>query len=628
VVHLFAGISPENVTIAMAYQPIENYGMIGDMHTVALVGIDGSIDWLCVPDFDSPSVFAAILDDKKGGRFKIAPVGDDVVHKQLYWPETNVLVTRFLTAGGAAELTDFMPAGRAVSGDGHQHQVIRRVTAVLGSLTLRMECEPAFNYARDTHTVELTEGGASFTSPSLTIGVASTVPLKIHGGGVVAEFTLSQGESAVFVLRQLSLEQGCGVAVSPDHAEDLFRRTVAYWRGWIGQCKYTGRWREMVHRSALALKLLTYEPTGAIVAAPTCSLPEGIGGERNWDYRYTWIRDAAFTVYAFIRLGFVDEAEQFMQFLAGLCKEPGPGGKLQIMYGIDGRRTLTEETLDHLDGYMGSKPVRIGNGAFGQLQLDIYGELFDAAYLSNKYGSPVSYDLWTSLRALTDWVCDNWRSPDEGIWEVRGGQNHFVYSKLMCWVALDRAIRLADKRSFPAPRERWLKVRDEIFEDIMKNGWSESRQAFVQHYGSDSLDAANLMLPLTFFLSPNDPRMLSTLDATLLPPEKGGLTANSLVYRYNIEEEADGLSGDEGTFNICTFWLVEALTRAGRHDRRRLEHARLIFERMLGFANHVGLYAEETGHRGEALGNFPQAFTHLAMISAAFNLDRELGPGA
>ncbi len=612
----------------MAYQPIENYGMIGDMHTVALVGVNGSIDWLCVPDFDSPSIFAAILDDEKGGYFKIAPACDDVVFKQFYWPETNVLITRFLTPGGAAELTDFMPAGRAVSGQDHRRQIIRRVTAVLGPLNFRMECRPAFNYARDAHETKITSDGATFRSPALTVGLAATTQLLEHEGGVVSEFTLAQGETAVFVFGHVPSHMDSDFGLTPDQAEDLFRRTVAYWRGWIGKCRYTGRWREIVHRSALALKLLTYEPTGAIVAAPTCSLPEGVGGARNWDYRFTWIRDAAFTVYAFIRLGFTDEAEQFMRFLSNLCKEPGPGGSLQIMYGIDGRKKLTEETLDHLDGYMGSKPVRIGNGAYDQLQLDIYGELLDAAYLYNKYGAPISYDMWLSLRALTDWVCGHWQRPDEGIWEVRGGQHQFVYSKLMCWVAVDRSIRLADKRSFPAPRERWLEVRDEIYEDIMQNGWSERRQAFVQHYGSQSLDAANLMLPLTFFVSPTDPRMLSTLDATLLPPAKGGLTANSLVYRYNIAETADGLAGEEGTFNICTFWLVEALTRAGRHDRQRLEQARLMFERMLGFANHVGLYAEETGHRGEALGNFPQAFTHLALISSAFNLDRALGPGA
>jgi GH15 family glucan-1,4-alpha-glucosidase len=611
----------------MTYQPIENYGMIGDMHTVALVGADGSIDWLCVPRFDSPSVFAAILDDDKGGRFKIAPVSDDVTCKQFYWPETNVLITRFLGPDGAAELTDFMPVSRTVPGGKHRLQLIRRVTTVRGVLRFRMECRPAFNYARDVHTATITAGGATLVSPSLSLGLTTEQLLEKIDGAVVSEFVLSEGKTAVFVLRHLSPELGCGISISAEEAEDLFRRTVEFWQRWIGQSRYAGRWRERVHRSALTLKLLTYQPTGAIVAAPTCGLPESIGGERNWDYRYAWIRDAAFTVYAFLRIGLSEEAEQFMHFLASLCKEPGPGGSLQIMYGIDGRKQLVEETLDHLDGYMGSKPVRIGNGAYNQLQLDIYGELLDAAYLYNKHGAPISYDLWTSLRTLTDWVCDNWRRKDEGVWEVRSGQQEFVYSKLMCWVALDRAIRLADKRSFPAPRDRWLRVRDEIYEDILLKGWSEKRQAFVQHYGSESLDAANLMMALTFFMSPTDPRMLATLDATLLPLDKGGLTANSLVYRYNVTEAGDGLSGEEGTFNICTFWLVEALTRAGRHDRSRLEEARLIFERMLGFANHVGLYAEETGYRGEALGNFPQAFTHLALVSAAFNLDRALGPG-
>jgi GH15 family glucan-1,4-alpha-glucosidase len=295
------------------------------------------------------------------------------------------------------------------------------------------------------------------------------------------------------------------------------------------------------------------------------------------------------------------------------------------MYGIDGRHALTEEILDHLEGYKGSRPVRIGNGAYNQLQLDIYGELMDSVYLYNKYGSPISYELWVYLRRLINWVCDNWQRKDEGVWEVRGGQQHFVYSKLMCWVAIDRGIRLADKRSFPADRERWLTVRDQIYEDIMAKGWSQNRHAFVQHYGSETLDAANLMLPLVFFLSPTDPRMLQTLDAVNQPPEQGGLVSNSLVYRYNVEHTADGLAGEEGTFNICTFWLVEALTRAGRDNRARLDEARLMFEQMLGYANHLGLYAEETGNRGEALGNFPQAFTHLALISAAFNLDRTLG---
>ena len=610
----------------MAYQPIENYGIIGDMHTLAPVGMDGSIDWLCFPHFDSPSVFAAILDDEKGGRFKIAPATEGVTNKQFYWPETNVLITRFLSSDGVGEITDYMPVG-IFSKEAHRnHQLVRRVNVVRGAMAFRMECHPAFNYARDKHKIEITDKGASFHSPDLSLALTTSVPLKHDGnGGILAEFTLQEGQTAIFVLQDIEPGAGSGDLLSEPEAGELFKKTVDYWRNWVSQSTYTGRWREMVHRSALALKLLTYEPTGAIVAAPTCSLPEDLGGERNWDYRYTWIRDAAFTLYGLLRIGFTEAAANFMKWIEARCSELNEDGSLQIMYGIDGRHTLTEETLDHLEGYRGSRPVRIGNGAYNQLQLDIYGELMDSVYLYNKYGSPISYDLWKGLRQLINWVCENWQMKDEGIWEVRGGQQHFVYSKLMCWVALDRGLRLADKRSFPADRDRWLKVRDQIYEEIMIKGWNPKRQAFVQHYGSESLDASNLMMPLVFFLSPTDPRMLKTLDAINQSPENGGLVSNSLVYRYNIEETADGLKGSEGTFNICTFWLVEALTRAGRVDRSRLDDARLMFEKMLGYANHLGLYAEETGPCGEALGNFPQAFTHLALISAAFNLDRALG---
>jgi len=605
----------------LAYQPIENYGIIGDMRTVALVGVDGSIDWFCYPCFDAPSVFGAILDDRKGGRFALAPSCEIGRHKQTYWPDTNVLVSRFLSPDGVAEVIDFMPVGR---GTGDRSQLIRIATVVRGRMPMRMVCLPAFNYARDEHHTEIQEGGARFASRNLTLTLASSVPLERDETGVRADFTLGTGETAIFVLRE-DAGEGDEIALQEGEADLLFRYTVAYWRHWLAGSQYHGRWRETVDRSVLALKLLTYEPTGAIIAAPTCSLPEWIGGGRNWDYRYTWIRDAAFTTYAFLRLGFTDEASRFMEWLEARAHELEGGGTLQVMYGIDGRHDLTEETLDHLEGYRGSKPVRIGNGAFNQLQLDIYGEILDSIYLFNKYASPISYELWRHIHDLADWVAENWQRKDEGVWEVRGGAQHFVYSKLMCWVALDRALRLADKRSFPADRAKWVAARDAVYTEIMSNGWSRERHAFVQHYGSPSLDASNLMMPLVFFVSPTDPRMLSTLEATLRPPERGGLTAASLVHRYNIEESPDGLDGNEGTFNICTFWLVEALTRAGKVRPELLERARLMFERMLSYANHVGLFAEQTGSSGEALGNFPQGFTHLSLISAAVNLDLALG---
>ena len=598
----------------MAYLPIEDYGLIGDLHTVALVGRNGSIDWLCYPHFDSPSVFAAILDDEKGGRFQIAPAREGSTRKQMYFPDSNVLITRFLSPEGVAEVTDFMPVGAPVQGHGY-HQVIRRVEVIRGSTALRLSCRPAFDYARAEHRAEAIPSGVAFHSAGLSLGLTGPVPLRIEGPAAVADFELKEGQRATFVLGGMDSAGERHQPVGDEQLERVYRETVEYWRRWIGRSTYRGRWREMVNRSALVLKLMTYEPTGAIVAAPTCSLPETIGGVRNWDYRYTWIRDASFTLYGLMRIGFTDEAHHFMEWLAGRIKELHPDGSLQVMYGIDGRHELTEETLDHLEGYRGSRPVRIGNGAHGQLQLDIYGELMDAVYLYNKYGAPISYDAWVKLRRMLSWVCENWQRPDEGIWEVRGGRRHFVYSKLMCWVALDRGLRLADRRSFPADRERWLAARDAIYEEVMCRGWNRERGAFVQSYGSDSLDAANLIMPLVFFLSPTDPRMLSTLDATMRE-----LSSGSLVHRYDVERSPDGLAGDEGTFSMCTFWLVEALTRA-----RRVEEARLVFERMLGYANHLGLYAEEIGHSGESLGNFPQAFTHLGLISAAFNLDRALG---
>lgn len=608
----------------MPYQPIEDYGVIGNMRTVALVSKSGSIDWFCFPNFDSPSVFAAILDDKKGGHFTISPAHDDVTYKQLYWPDTNVLITRFLSNDGVGEIIDYMPLGVRRAGDGY-HDLVRRVRVVRGSMKFRMECYPAFNYARDPHETQVVKHGAKFISRSLSLGISSRFPLTQDDRGVWSEFTLQEGETASFELHALKEGASGNVGLSDETSDLLFHDTIEFWRAWLSKCTYRGRWRERVNRSALVLKLLTFEPTGAILAAATCSLPESLGGTRNWDYRYTWIRDAAFTIYSLLRIGFTEEAAQFMSFLDSRCHEMSPEGTLQVMYGIDGRHTLTEETLDHLEGYKGSSPVRIGNGAYDQLQLDIYGELMDSVYLYNKHGEPISYDLWFYLRRLSNWVCEHWKEKDEAIWEVRGGRREFVYSKVMCWVALDRALRLADKRSFPADRDRWLKTRDAIYEDIMQQGWNNKRKAFVQHYGSDALDASTLTMPLVFFVAPSDPRMLSTLDAINRPPREGGLVSDGLVYRYDVEKTPDGLKGTEGTFNICSFWLVEALTRAGRQDPERLNNARLLFEQMLGYGNHLGLYSEQIDARGGALGNFPQAFTHLALISAAVNLDAALG---
>jgi GH15 family glucan-1,4-alpha-glucosidase len=606
------------------YQPIEDYGVVGNLRTAALVGMDGSIDWLCLPHFDSPSVFAAILDAEKGGRFRIAPACSGLRHRQFYWPDTNVLITRFLHHDGVGEVEDYMPVGgeRATL-----DELVRRVRVVRGQLPFRLECRPAFDYARGAHETRVSGQGALFVGPGLTLGLGTPLPLRVDGTGVTADFTLNEGQQLTFILHQIGPQGRRELSPSQEQAEELFRDTVAYWRRWLSKCTYAGRWREMVHRSALTLKLLSFEPTGAIVAAPTCSLPESIGGERNWDYRYTWIRDAAFTLYGLLRIGFTEEAARFRDWLKDRWQDAhgSESGPLQLMYGIDGRSELTELTLDHLEGYRGSRPVRIGNGAHRQLQLDIYGELMDAVYLHNKYVEPIAYDSWRRLRRLIDWLCENWQREDEGIWEVRGGRRQFVYSKVMSWVALDRSLRLADKRSFPADRARWLKVRDEMYEEVMAKGWDPQRKSFVQAYGADALDASSLLMPLVFFMSPNDPRMLQTIDAIRRPLGSGGLAASGLVYRYDPEAAPDGLAGREGTFNMCSFWLVEALTRAGRTDPARLEDARLLFELMLGFANHLGLYAEQTGSSGEALGNFPQAFTHLGLISAAFNLDRALG---
>ena len=616
----------ERTSRDVGYLPIGNYGIIGDLRTVALVGVNGSIDWFCYPRIDSPSVFGRLLDAEKGGYFQIVPVGDGMSWRQQYWPDSNVLVTRFFSDEGMVELIDLMPLGTdptdAIS---DEHCLIRHVQVLRGCVTLNLSCEPALDYGRASHSTEVSGQGATFTGEGTAEGqvywLGSSIPLDGTARGVSATFSLNEGERAAFFFKGQDEPDGSVPEwLAPDDSQKAFERTVVWWRDWLSTSQYQGRWREQVNRSVLTLKLLTQEDTGAIAAAATMSLPEVVGGGRNWDYRYAWVRDAAFVLYAFIRLGFKAEASQFINWLASRCEVGGPTGPLKLMYRVEGNDPLPELELDHLDGYRGSQPVRMGNAAVDQLQLDIYGELLDAVYLSNKYDAPISYDLWTRLRSMVEWVVENWEQPDDGIWETRSGKQHFTISKVMCWVAIDRALRIGQKRSFPAPYQVWTRTRDRIYEEVMEKAWNEERQAFTQYYGSDQLDASVLLMPLVFFVAPKEPRMLKTIDAIMQSPSHGGLTSAGLVYRYISSASSDGLEGEEGTFSMCSFWLVEALTRAGR-----IEEARLMFERMLGFANHLGLYSEQIGLHGESLGNTPQAFTHFALISAAFNLDRTLG---
>ncbi len=593
-------------------EPIENHGIIGDLRTAALVAIDGTIDFLCWPRFDSPSLFASLLDDAQAGCFELAPVLDGARRRQLYLFDTNVLLTRFLSSEGVAEVSDFMVVGDAAL----PQRLIRRAKAVRGTAHFHMRCAPRFDYARAGHEVREEAGSVVFASngaDGTSVRLRASVPLELEDGAAVATFELAAGESAAFVLEDAALDAEAG-GVDPALVAAAFKTTSDYWRQWVAQSDYGGRWREVVNRSALMLKLLTSVEHGSIIAAPTFGLPEAIGGTRNWDYRFTWIRDAAFTAYAFLRLGYTREAAAFLSWLGARASHSGADGRLPVMFALDGGREPVEIELAHLRGYQGSVPVRIGNAAGEQLQLDIYGELLDAVYLSDKYGEQVSWEAWEGIARSIEWVVENWRQPDEGIWEMRGGREEFLHSRLMCWVALDRALRLARKRSLPAPEQRWSEARDEIYRDIHENFWNAELGAFVQSRRGQALDASCLLMPLVRFISATDPRWLSTLKAV-----GEQLLDDSLVFRYSSDAAADGLGGAEGTFNMCSFWYVECLARAGD-----LPKARFFFEKTLGYANHLGLYAEQTGPAGEQLGNFPQAFTHLALISAAIYLDRAL----
>lgn len=597
------------------YLPIEDHGLIGDLHTVALVGKNGTIDWWCAPAFDSPSIFASILDSEKGGFFAITPSYHEGRQlKQYYFPETNILVTRFLDSEGVSEVTDFMPVRHEKRRES-QHGISRACRTISGHVTFKMNCKPAFNYARDSHTLNIMGRGAIFNNVEQDLSLSSTVPLEDDGSrGVAARFTLNKDESAHFLLQSAD----AGKAKLESNPVETFVRTYDeardFWRAWAQRCQYHGRWREMILRSALTLKMLTFAPSGALVAAPTTSLPEGIGGSRNWDYRFTWLRDSVFTLNSMLKLGYVEEAEDFARWFLARISESSDG-QLQPMFTIDGGHELNEYTLDHLEGYRNSKPVRIGNEAYKQKQLDVYGESLDAAYLFVKKRGGIKYDGFKSMERMLDWLSENWQQTDEGIWEVRGGQRQFLHSRLMCWVAFDRAIKIAEQQSMPAPIEDWKDVRNTIYNEIMEKGWSEKKQSFVQYYGSDAIDASALLVSLTGFIVGFDERMQKTINRM-----QRELMNEPHLFRYKTDAAAsDGLAGTEGTFSICSFWLVEALTKAGR-----LEEARKYLEELFTYANHLGLYSEEVGPKGEALGNFPQAFTHLALINACVALNDAL----
>ncbi|MGW1491169.1 glycoside hydrolase family 15 protein [Streptomyces sp. NPDC002402] len=596
------------------YPPIAEHGLVGDLQTAALVSSQGVVDWFAAPRFDSPSIFAALLDHDRGGYFQLAPEHPDGTCKQLYYPDTAVLVTRFMSPDGVGEVIDFMPPDRTgIASD--RHTLIRAVRVVRGTVDFALDCRPRFDYGRGEHELELDNNAAVFRAPGIEAHLQGTFPLERNGQDVRGRLRLSAGEfgGAVFTV--------CAPGATPEpptveRVTKQFWEVVDFWHTWLSKSRYRGRWPELVHRSVITLKLLTYAPTGAMVAAATTGLPEQVGGERNWDYRFTWVRDGALSVRTLLDLGFAEEATAFVHWLVARLRErEGKDGEpLQTMYRVDGNPDLPEETLDHFEGYRGSSPVRIGNGAADQLQLDIYGEALYAVSQGLELAQQATYEGWKTLARTLDWFADAWDRPDEGIWETRGGRKDFTYSRVMSWVAFDQGLRLADRFRRPADLEKWRKARDAVFEQVMQRGWSERERAFVQHYGGDVLDASLLVMPRVKFLAPKDPAWLSTLDAM-----DRKLVSDSLVYRYDPSASPDGLRGSEGTFSLCTFLYVDALSRAGR-----LPLARYTFEKMQTYANHVGLFAEEVGPSGEQLGNFPQAFTHLSLIMAAVTLDEAL----
>ena len=606
-----------------SYPNISDHGLIGDLQTAALVSTEGTIDFFCCPRFDSPSVFCSLLDAEKGGYFRISPVADSYVSKQLYLPSTAMLITRFMTPDGVGEVLDFMPVIEGEPTD--RHQLVRYLRVARGTMQFQLEIQPRFDYGRASHTVDVSEKGAVFhTAGGMeltlhTVGRRSVAeggaPVERVGDGLKSTISMREGESGRGVV--LESMGGQPRALESGELQRLADDTAKYWKAWLARSTYTGRWREMVTRSAMTLKLMTYEPSGAPVAAATFGLPEQAGGERNWDYRFTWIRDGSLTMHALANLGYLPEAAKFGIWLRDRITESAGqngNGPVKIMYRVDGSSDLTEEVIDHFEGWRQSRPVRIGNGAADQLQLDIYGEAMDAIYAGTDFGLPVAHQGWLALTRVMDWVADNWDQPDEGIWETRGGRKDFTYGRFQCWVALDRAIKLAERYGRPASIAKWAAERDKLYNQVMTRGWNDKVQAFTQHYSTDVLDSSMLLMPIQGFVSPSDPMWLSTLKGM-----DGELVSDSLVYRYNPAASPDGLHGDEGTFSLCTFLYVDALARAGR-----LDDAILVFEKMFTYGNHLGLFSEEIDSTGGQLGNFPQAFTHLALINSAITLNHEL----
>lgn len=591
---------PQNDNNPRPGRTIGEHGVIGNLETIALVASDGAMDFLCWPKLDSPSVFAGLLDAQNGGVFELSPVLSEPAVKQLYYPETNIIVTRWLSHEASAEVTDFMPHPDTSK---FPRMVVRRLRAMRGKLAFSVCCSPRLDYARVVPEVELNGTRVLFHTQDLVLQLHGEAQWEAGDGCAKAIIELEEGQIVSLVLSEPD-----SPVPEADEIEALLGANIDCWQSWAAKSRYKGRWREWVSRSALALKLLTSREHGSVAAAATFGLPEALGGDRNWDYRATWIRDATFTVYAFLRLGYNEEAEHFRSWLAERAETPE---RLRIMYRLDGKEADDETELSHLSGYGGSRPVRIGNGAHHQTQLDIFGEMMDSIYLCNKYGKATSRQAWDKIVATVAFVAQHWESEDAGIWEFRDKNRHLLHSRLMCWVAVDRAIRLAHKRSLPGPIVEWTELRDAIANDIWRYFRHPEHGYFVQDKHGTELDAALLMMPLVRFVSATDPVWLATLDAI-----GDKLTSDGMVWRYASD---DGLKGADGAFTTCMFWYVECLARAGR-----LQDAQLEMEKCLEYANHLGLFSEELDRRGSQLGNFPQALTHLALISAAHFLNRKL----